>query len=229
MAESFEPLPLQKGDCLLLRGEDGLGHIVDVVEQDFGPARCGYGGVEVADCARGGVARVFERFGGGFIVIFEHGEADNRLALDFEGALIADGHRITLDGEHLRRHVLPRRSVAAGGGAHELAPLVGETHGQPVELILDGVRGIFRNFSDAGEEGVQLVVGDSLVEAVQPRYVLVPLERLNRLAPDAAGGRIEEHGAALPLQRLQFGVQFIVLGIGHGRVVENVILVGVFI
>ena len=159
------------------------------------------------------------------IVLREHGEADDRFAAHFQRAAIADREREAPDGEHLRRDVLPLRAVAARRGAHERAVFVRQAHGQPVELVFHRKFGGGIDFPHPRDERGKLVLGDGFIETVQPRDMRVPRERLDRLAPHAAGRRIGQAHARLPLQRLQFVVQLIVFPVGYAGIIEHVVLI----
>ena len=58
------------------------------------------------------------------VVLFEDGEADDRLAAHFQSALIGNGEREAVQGERLGGDVLPLDAVAARCGAHEEAVFV---------------------------------------------------------------------------------------------------------
>ena len=65
--------------------------IVDVVKEYFGLALRGDAGVEVAYCARDGVARVFKRFLRRFVVLFQNAEPYDGFALHFHKPLVFHG------------------------------------------------------------------------------------------------------------------------------------------
>ena len=209
--------------------QKGLARVIDVVKIDLGLSRRGYRRIEIADGARGGVARVFERLRRRFIVIFQNGKADDRLPFHFQRALIGYGERETFDGERLRGDVLSDAPVAARGRAHEFPLLVSEAHREPVEFVFHGIAHLAARLFDAREKGAHLVLGDGFIQAVQPFDMLVAGKRLDGLAPHPSRGRIEQHFAALLFQLLEFVVQPVVFAVGHGRIVEYVIFVRVAI
>ena len=152
---------------LLLRERLAVGQVVDIVKINVGPALRRHPRVEVAYRARRGVARVFQRLRRGFVVLFQNGKADHRLAAHLQRAFIGNAHGIGFYRQHLRRHVLPHHAVAARRRAQKFAVFIGEAYGQPVEFIFRRIfRPPARNLGHAGEKGLQLLTRHRFVEAV---------------------------------------------------------------
>ena len=133
------------------------------------------------------------------VVFFQYGQADDRLAAHLDRALVGNGERETVQGERLGGDVLALPAVAARRGAHERAVFIGEAHGQPVKLVFDREYGVGVYLVHARQKGVELVLGDRLVQAEQGRNVRMPRKPLDRLAAHAAGGRIGQNCARLAL------------------------------
>ena len=219
------PLPEQR-DRLLLRGDRLVAHIIDVVEDDLGTAGRRDLGIEIADRPRRGVARVLERLVGmRAVIFFEHGQADDRLPPHFQRPAIGNGERETAHGERLRRDVLPLSAVSARGRAHKPPFRIGQTHGQPVELILHGklCRGI--DLLHARDERRKLVLRDRLIQRKEGRDMRMARKRLDGLAAHAARRRIGQTHARLPLQLLQLVVERVILPVRHAGRILHIIFV----
>ena len=121
----LESLSFQKRDGFRLRRDRPLAHIIDIVKQNFGIACRSYFGVEIADSARDGVPRVFQRFFGmRFIVLFQNGKPYHRFAAHFQNSFVSDFKRKTFDRKRLRGHVLSLYAVSARRRADKGAVLV---------------------------------------------------------------------------------------------------------
>ena len=219
------PFP-QSGNRLLLRGDRRVAHIVDIVEDDLGAAGGRHLRVEIADRPRRRVACVFERLVGvGAVIFFQHGQADHRLAAHFQRAAIGNGERKTAHGECLCGDVLPLGPVAARRRAHEAALLIGQAHGQAVELVFHRKNGRGIDFLHTRDKGGEFVLRDRLVERKERRNVPVARERLDGFAAHPARGRIGKARARLPFKLFQLVIQGIVLSVRNARRVLHVVLV----
>ena len=202
-----------------------IGHVIDVVKDDFGFACRGNSRIEVTDGPRRRIARVFERFRCRLVVFFQHRKTNDRLSAHFERPPIGNLHGKGTNGQNLRGYVLARNSVAARGGAHELAVLIGQTAGQPVEFIFHGIFGMRADLGYAREKSGKFFFGNRLIQTVQPHDMVVAGKRLDRFAAHATGGTVKENDAALRFQALQLRIQFIVFRVGNGRIVQNIIFI----
>ena len=164
-------------------------------------------GVLLAKAARGGVSWVGEGRGArgiGILVQAREGVARHvDFAANLDGAAEAsvsealqagrrEGARDIADREDVGGDVLPRRAVAARGGADELRVPVGERHAEPVDLELAGVgdRALRRGSERlvrTGEPLVKLGEVHRVVHRVHARGVRDRLELLGHVAAHALG------------------------------------------
>ena len=228
-AERGQPL-----DRAHLRVGERLGQRTPGVGEEAQRARGGDRGVELAQRARRGVARVGEGPRAGRLLPgVERGEvlvghvdlAAHLQEIGRAGEPIGDrAHRADVGG-----HVLADGAVAARGGAHQPAAFVADRQRQPVDLGLGGVgqRRVGGDAQEAAHAGVELghLLGREHVgERQHPDLVPDFAEALGRRAAHALRGAIG------PLQRgesrLQGRVapsQRVVLGVAEDRRVLGVV------
>ena len=192
--------------------------------------------------AGGRVARVGERLlsvglGGGVQgleaglrhVAFAAQLQGRRKVADGGQGLVAQAQRHVLDGAHVGGDVLARGAVAARGGAHEAAVLVGERNRGAVDLQLAHERrNAAEELLDAGEPFVELACAHGVVERVHAPLVHDGRELLADVAADALGGacRVDELGMRR-LEGAQLVHERVECGVAYGRRVLGVIQVGV--
>ena len=192
--------------------------------------------VKLTQAAGGGVARVDERLlAGRRLAQVDLGkcrlEQQNFPAhLDQWRRISRQPQRNRADGPYIGGDVFARLTVAAGGGARQHAILVGQAHGQAIELEFNGVL-------DAGVHPGQVdCLGHPLVERAQ--FGLVERirerkhwdtmgylgERRERCATDALGRGVRGPQFRVRfLEAAQFARQAIVVRIRHDRPVQHVI------
>ena len=127
------------------------------------------------------------------------------------------------DGANVGGDVLADAAVAAGGGLDEAAALVGERHGEAVDLQLGDERGagIAEPRCDAAAPRHQLRLVEGVVEALHRHPVRHLGERRRGSPAGTLRGRVrrDEVGVLL-LQGAQLADQRVELGVGDGRLVE---------
>ena len=201
-------------------------------------------GVLLAKAARGGVSWVGKGRGArgiGILVQAREGVARHvDFAADLDGAAEAsvsealqagrrEGARDIADREDVGGDVLPRRAVAARGGADELRVPIGERHAEPVDLELAGVgdRALRRGSERlvrTGEPFVKLGEVHRVVHRVHARGVRDRLELLGHVAAHALGVRLGRHELGMVLlqgEKLLEGA--IELCVGHLGSVKRVV------
>ena len=124
------------------------------------------------------------------------------------------------DGPHIRRHVITAVTLAPGHGPHELAVLVRQAHGQPVDLRLHGVAEVVGP-EQPGEPGVKCAQLGLVVSVVEAEHLLAVrhlLETLHPVVARALRGRIlRQKLREFLLQLRQFPLARIILEIGNLR------------
>ncbi len=231
--------PLQQIPLALHRQRSIVGRGVDERCQ---VAPGGYLRVLLAQRSRRGVARVGE---GRLAVV--HGSAVERLeaalghvhlaaqlqrgagAAHGPAGLLAQGQRHVAHGAHVGGHVLAGGAVAARGGAHEHALVVGERDGRAVYLQLAAQRRqLAEGLLHALGPGGQLVEVHGVVERVHAARVVDGHELLAHVAAHPLGGarRIHQFGMKR-LQLAQLAHERIEGAVGYLGVVQRVVLVGV--
>ena len=177
--------------------------IADVIAEHVQASRRGHGGVEVAKRPRGGVARVFQRLGGGLIVGIEHGQLHDALALHLHAPLVRDRQRHAADRADLRQDRLAGNAVAARRALHQYAVVIGEVHGQPVELVFEAERDLARacGLLHTLDKVAHALDGAHLVEAPQRGKMDVRIEFRQRRAADAQGRAVRRDLAACLFER----------------------------
>ena len=97
--------------------------------------------IQVAQGAGRGVAGVFERFGGRFVVFGQYGQIHDAFALHFDRALtVRDGQRHGLDRFHLGQNTFAHNAVPPGRRLHQVAVRISQVQRQSIELQLDDIR-----------------------------------------------------------------------------------------
>ncbi len=215
--------------------------LADAVDPQRERARGGDRRVLLAQRPGGCVARVrgelLVRAGQPLVQLTEPRERQVDLAahLEHRGRVVSEhpqrhrGDRAQVDG-----HVLALDAVAAGRASDEHAVRVGQVDREPVDLRLDHVGdGLVPPLGSNAEPPTHVVsplrdrlVGRDLLERPHRRQVLHLDELLRRGRADALGRRVGRHELRmLALERRQLVVGTVVLGVGHGRLVEDVVLV----
>ena len=234
LAKPGQQLPLALG-----RKRRLVGHGV----QERGQiAHGGDGRVLLPQASRGGVAGIGEgllarkeRLG---VQRLEAGLGHVHLAAKLEGArrvgqaahrLPAQAQRDVLHGAHVRRHVLARGAVTAGGRPHQPSVLVGECNGGTVDLQLahhgnEGSEGLLHPVHPGG----QLVQVHGVVQRVHAPLVAHGGELLAHVAAHALGGagRVGQLGMGR-LQFSQLAHERVEGPVGYLRGVQGVVQVGV--
>jgi len=198
-------------------------------------------GVELAHSACGGIARVHKGLAAllalALVQRIKVGAAHVDLAAHFQNRRHTrrQGQRNLPDGANVVRHVLTHLAVATRGGLHQAATLVAQTHGQAVKLglghVLDGGVGIGQP-QFAAHTGVKCLGACGLgvgfgVDAEHGHHMAHGCQTLHHRANHALGGgvggdQVRVHG----FQRLQLAEHAVVFGVGHGGLVQHVVLVG---
>ena len=209
---------------------DGADLIEKRVQLPFG----GNSGIQIPQGACRGVPGVFQRLVVGLVVFFQHAQAHDALALNFQKALPRNGQGHAADGSGLRQNGLAHHAVAPGGGLDQLAVIVGQVDGQAVQLVFHRVLQRRQRFFPAvGQLSVELLrAGDPvpqfflalhLAHAPQAADVLMLLKIFQRLRAHPMGRRVGQHHARLFLHLKQLIVFLIPLRVAHGAVAAGVI------
>ena len=170
----------------------------------------------------------------GLVVRFQHAQAHDALALNFQKALPRNGQGHAADGSGLRQDRLAHHAVAPGGGLNQLAMVVGQIDGQPIQLVLHRVlKGRQRLLPAVGQLGVKLFrAGDPvpklllalhLAHAPQAAEVLMLLEGFQRLRAHPMGRRVGQYHTRPFLHLKKLIVFLIPLRVAHGAVAAGVI------
>ena len=230
-------LPRRRGDRPDAVGDEGQG------------AGGGDGGVLLAQGPGGGVAGVGEDLqqraarglpldiGGaaGLVEVAEGPDGEVDLAAHLQQRRVGvagQDQRHGGDGPHIAGHVLPRGAVPAGGCPGEHAVLVGQGDRQAVDLDLGGhgqlVVGHARLLGHARRPLLDLLQAEDVPEGVHALVVGRGGEVGDGPAADAARGRGgQRQGGVGGLELLQLAVEPVVLGVGHGRLGVDGVVVGV--
>ena len=233
--EAVLPQPLERLAVGLERDPLERPH---AVAPDRQRPRRGELGVELADRAGGGVARVGEgrlaRLGA---LLVQPGESRQR-QVDLAAHLqqrrrVVDAQRDRPDRAQVLGHVLADLAVAARGAAHEHAVLVDERDRQAVDLRLGHEADVAHLDSLAGEvalraqhPGGQLLLVARVGERQHRLQVAHLLELVERLGAHALGGRVgRAQLGVLRLEVAQLVQQRVVVGVRDLGVVEDVVAV----
>ena len=208
----------------------------------------GHARVLLAKAAGGGVSRVGKGLaaGGVGVLVQAHkavlGHVDLATDLDVLAEtcpldlLTAGGRELVrhvCDGQDIGRDVFAGGAVAAGGRAHKLGVAVGQGHAQAVDLKLTGVG---HTVVGAGAQGlvgaaqplVQLGQVHGVVHRVHARGVRHRLKLLAHVAAHTLGIRVGgDQLRVVALKPLELNQQTVELGVGHLRLVQGVVAVGV--
>ena len=144
---------------------------------------------------------------------------------DVVAAVVAELFRHIRDRPHVEGDVLPHPSVAAGGRAGQPALLVGEVHGQAVDLQLgQPAHRPARVALGAIHPGREILGGEDVVEAQHAFGVLDRREPGGKAAADPLRrGLGRDQRRMLCLERLEFLQQPVELAVGHRRRIEDVV------
>ena len=203
-------------------------------------------GILLTQAAGGGVARVGEGVAalGIGLVVQAHKAALGHidLAAHFDGTLAVGAHvgerRLgqvhghILDGTDVERHVLARGAIAARGGAHKGAVLVGKRHAQTVDLKLAGIGDAAgtERILGALEPCVELVQIHGIVHGIHARHMRDRRKLLAHVAAHALGIAVGRHQIGVGrLDLLQLNEHFVEGGVRDLGRIEHVVAVGVII
>ena len=201
-------------------------------------------GILLTKTAGGGVARIGERIAAFRIGLFVQaheaalGHVDLTAHLDGHACIgshvgksgggKAHGH--VTDSAHVERDVLACGAIAARGGAHKGAVLIGDRHAEAVDLELAGIGNLSRTERRlrALEPFIQLLEVHSVIHGVHARHVRHRLELLDihEAATHAlrVGLRRDELGIAR-LDVLQLDEELVEGGVRDLGCIEDVIAV----
>ncbi len=208
-------------------------HVADAVGVEGQAAAGGYPRVELTQAAGGGIARIDERLlaPGGLtrvqrLEVASHHQHLSAHLDERRDCISRESQRDRADGAQIGGHVFARGTVAAGRADREAPVLVAQTHGQAVELGLHRVLDFLdsQGVPHAPVEGLDLVVGERIVEREHRQAVRHRLEGGGRDAADSLRRRLRRHQRRKPLlQCLQLAEQVVVLGIADRGSIENVV------
>ena len=203
-------------------------------------------GILLAQAAGGGVARVGKGVAplGIGLVVQAHkaalGHVD--LAAHLDGALaigahvgerrLGQVHGHILDGTHVERHVLARGAVAARGGAHKSAVLIGKRDAQTVDLKLAGIGDATgaERILGALEPRVELVQIHGIVHGIHACHVRDRRKLLAHVAAHALGIAVGRYQIGVGrLDFLQLNEHFVKGGVRDLGRIEHVVAIGVVI
>ena len=203
-------------------------------------------GVLLAQAAGGGVARVGKGVAalGIGLVVQTHKAALGHvhLAAYLNGTLAVGAHvgerRLgqvhghILDGTDIERHILARGAVAARGGAHKGAVLIGKRHAQTVDLKLAGIGDAAgtERILGALEPRVKFVQIHSIVHGIHARHMCDRCKLLAHVAAHALGIAVGRHQVGVGrLDLLQLNEHFVKGGVRDLGRIEHVVAIGVVI
>ena len=203
-------------------------------------------GILLTQAASSGVARVGEGVAalgiGLFIQTYKAAFGHIDLAAHLDGALavgthvserrLGQVHGHVLDGTDVERHVLARGTIAARGGAHKGAVLVGKRHAQTVDLKLAGIGDAAgtERILGALEPCVELVQVHGIVHGIHARHVRDWRKLLAHVAANALGIAVGRHQVGVGrLDFLQLNEHFVKGGVRDLGRVEHVVAIGVVI
>jgi len=190
------------------------------------PQRPGSGdrGIELAQAAGGGVARVGEGLAAGFglprVQRGEIGMAHVDLAAHLEDLGRAGEHfRDVGDGGGIGGDILAGLAIAARRGLHQPALLVAQRERQPVDLRLGGegqgrIGAEVQIAADARHEFRHLRFGKGVLEAEHPDRVLDPGEALGRRRADLLRRTAGGEGGKARLDLGQPALHRVIFGVG---------------
>ena len=141
-------------------------------------------------------------------------------------------HGHILDSAHVERYVLARGAVAARGGAHKGAVLVGKRHAQTVDLKLAGISDATgtKRILSALEPRVEFVQIHGIVHRIHACHVRDRRKLLAHIAAHALGIAVGRHQIGISrLNFLQLNEHFVKGGIRDLGRIEHVVAIGVVI
>ncbi len=208
------------------------------IREKFQASSRGNGGIEDANRACGGVARIHENLSATLLLQLVHRfkrfARHENFAADFEARrqlqLLQCGQihaqRDRADRLYVRSHILAGSPIASRHASRQAAIFVLQRNAESIELMLRDVLDLFAaaSLAHAPVEIAQLIVGECIVQAQHWPRVLHGLESGARAAANANGGRIGRD--QLRVRRLQFLEalhQTVIGGVGNFRLVQNVI------
>ena len=220
--------------------------IGDGIDKGGQVAACRDLGVLLAQAAGGSVARVGEGVATlGIGLVVQTNKAALRhvdLAAHLNGALavgahvserrLGQVHRHILDGAHVERYVLARGAVAARGGAHEGAVLVGKRNAQTVDLKLAGIGDAAgtERILGALEPRVEFVQIHGIIHGIHARHMRDRRKLLAHVAAHALGIAVGRHQVGVGrLDFLQLNEHFVEGGVRDLGRIEHVVAIGVVV
>ena len=224
----------QERDHIRLIGKRAAFDIADVVKACVQAARAGHVGIQIAQRARSGIARILQRLLRRFIVLIQHGKLHKSFAVHLHAAGEWNFQRDRADGHRLRQNGFAGHAVAARGGLHQIAVFVGQIDGQPVELMLHHVfqfakSGLPAQLIRALRPFAQCIDRLRLAHAPQPRDVRMRLKPRQHIAAHPPRGRIRQPFSAFRFQPDEFIVHRIPFLIGNRGIIQRIVLMGGFI
>ena len=203
-------------------------------------------GILLTQTAGGGVTRVGEGVAplgiGLFIQANKAALGHVNLTAHFDGTLAVGAHvgerrfgqvhGHILDGTHVERHVLARGAVAARGGAHKSAVLIGKRDAQTVDLKLAGIGDATgtERILGALEPRVKFIQIHGIVHGIHARHVRDRRKLLAHVAAHALGIAVGRHQVGVGgLDFLQLNEHFVKGGVCDLGRVEHVVAIGVVI
>ena len=159
------------------------------------------------------------------------GEVDLAAHLQHSGMGLPRQHqRYRVNGAHVTRDVLADGAVPASGGAGEYTALIGQGHGQAVDLDLGGhgQLGVAHADLRGSVSGplLDLLQAEDVLQGVHALVVGSFSEISGGASTDAARGRRGQSQSGMRgLERLQLPVEGVVLGVGPGALGVNGVVV----
>ena len=141
-------------------------------------------------------------------------------------------HGHILDGTDIERHVLARGAVAARGGAHESAVLIGKRDAQAVDLELAGIGDATgaERILGALEPRVEFVQIHGIVHGIHARHVLDRRKLLAHVAAHALGIAVGRHQVRVgSLDFLQLNEHFVKGSVRDLGRIEHVVAVSMVV
>ena len=147
---------------------------------------------------------------------------------DEPGQLVRQGHRYGTDGAQILRDILAGAAIAAGSALIKHAVSIFQGHGKPVDLGFHAVFGTGQSLPHPFQKLHHLAVIEGILQTLQ-RHIMVHLGKVAQdLAADALRGTVWRDLLRVFLfQILQLPVQPVILKVGHGGSVQDVIKIAV--
>ena len=225
-----------------LAGEQRIIHPRDLIGAEFQRARGGDVGIQLAQAAGGGIARVGEHLAilvaAARVQRLEASVAHVDLAAHFQQLrqiITPQLERDRADGAQVGGDTFAGAAIAARHALHQHAILVDERHGQAIELglaaeaqLVTRILGVsqLQRFRRTLHEGAQLIVIEGVVERQHRHRMLHFFKPAGRRGSDTLGGRFRgDQLGIFGFQRLEATQARVVVGIGQRRIIQHVIAV----